>query len=76
MQIRRTKIKPEKQDTIRRKASYAGQASSARGEATPGRRHPRRPGRAYQDTRRQNHLTNYSAMTHIINQCGVKPQSD
>ena len=59
MQIRGTKMKPEKQDTIRRRASFAGQERSARGEATPGRRRPRRPGRACQDTRRQNHLTNY-----------------
>lgn len=34
MQIKGNKIKPEKQDSIRRTTSYAGQASSARGEAT------------------------------------------
>ena len=35
MQIRGTKIKPEKQDIVKRKASLAEQVSPTRGEATP-----------------------------------------
>ena len=71
MKIKGTKIKPEKQDTLKGKASFAGQASSAKGEATPTSRQPRRPGRAYRDSRRRDHFTNHSTTTHIVNQCGV-----
>ena len=74
MQIRGTKIKPKKQDIIKKKASFAGQVSPARGEATPRSRQPRHPGKVCQGSQGQNHPTNHSNTTHIINQCGVKPQ--
>ena len=76
MQIRGTKIKPEKQDIVKRKAFLPDQANTARGEATPRSRQPKRPGRAFRDSRRQNHLTNHSTTTHVVDQCGVKPQGD
>ena len=41
-----TKTKIEEPDIIKKQASLAGQASPARGEATPRRRRPRRPDRA------------------------------
>ena len=61
MQPRETKIKLEKQDIDKRRASP---------------RQPRHPGRACRGSWRQNHLTNYSAMTQVVSQCGVKLQSD
>ena len=76
MQIRRTKIKLEKQDIVKRNTSLAGQASPARGKATLRRKQPRRPRRACRGSRRQNHLTNHSNTTHVVNQCGVTPHGD
>ena len=40
------KTKLEQQDIVKRKASFVGQASTVRDEATPSRRRPRHPGRA------------------------------
>ena len=76
MLIRGTKTKPEKQDIVKRRACLAGQASPAWGKATLRRGQPRHPGRACRGSQKQNHLNNHSAMTQIIDQCGVKPQSD
>ena len=76
MQFRGTKIEPEEQDIGKRRASLAGQASPARGEATTRSKESKLPGRACRGSRRQNHLTNHSSATHVINQCGVKPQGD
>ena len=76
MHIRGTKTKPVKQDIIERKASLARQARPARGEATPRSGQPRHPGRAGWGSRRKNHHTNHTTMTHIVNQCSVKPQDD
>ena len=67
MQIRETKIEPEKRDITKRKASLTGQSSLARGEATPRSKRPKRPGRACRGSRRQKHLTIHSATTHVIN---------
>ena len=52
MQIRGTKIKPEDQDIGKRRASLAGQASPARGEATTRTKQPRLPDRVCRGTRR------------------------
>ena len=76
MQIRGTKIKPEKQDIVKRKASLAGQASPARGKATTRSKQPRLSGRACRGSRGLNHPANHSNMTHDVNQCDVKPQGD
>ena len=73
MQPRETKIKPEEQDIGKRRASLAGQASPARGEATTRCRHP---GKVYRGSWGQNHPTNHSSTTHVVNQCGVKPEGD
>ena len=73
MQLRRTKIEPKEQDIGKRRASLARQVSPARGKATTRRIQPRHPGRACWGSRRQNHLTNHSSLTHIVNQCDVKP---
>ena len=74
MQFRRTEIKPEEQYIGKRRASFAGHASPARGEATTRSRQPRHPGKVCRGSRGQNHPTNHSSMTHVINQCGVKLQ--
>ena len=76
MQLRGTKIEPKEQDIGKRRASLAGQASPARGEATTRSKQPRLPGRACRGSRGQNHPTNHSSTTHVVNQCGVKPQDD
>ena len=76
MQIRETKIEPEKQIIAKRKAFLAGQASPARGKATPRDRQPKRLSRACRGSRRQNHISKHSSTTHVINQCGVKLQDD
>ena len=76
MQTKRTKIKPKKQDTRRRKASLAGQASSARAGSPPEE--------DIQDVSTgpagthggKTTSPNYSTMTRVVNQCGVKLQSD
>jgi hypothetical protein len=76
MQVRETKIKPEKQDIVKREASLARQASPARSKATPRNRQPERPSRACQGPQKQNHLTNHSTTTHVVDQCGLKLQDD
>ena len=76
MQIGRAKIKPEKQDIVKRKASLAGQASPARGQATTRSKQPRLPGSAYRGLWGLNHPANHASTTHVVNQCGVKPQDD
>ena len=65
MQIGGTKIKPQKQDIFKKKASFTGQASSARGEASTKIKQPRLPGRACRGSRGQNHPTNHSNTTHV-----------
>ena len=59
-----------------RRASFARQASPTRGEATPKRRRPKRLDRACRDSQRPDHPTDYSTMTHVVDQCGVKTQDD
>ena len=76
MQIKRTKVKPEKQDTTRRKTSLVGQTSSARAGSPPEENIQDVPAGPSRTHGGKNHLTNYSATTHVVNQCGVKPQSD
>ena len=75
MQNKKTKIKLEEKDTTTRKASLAGQGSSTRTGSPREEDVHDAPAGACRGSRRQNHLTNYSATTHVINQCGVKPQS-
>ena len=67
MQLRGTKIKPEEKDIGKRRASLAGQASPARGEATTRSKQPRLPNRACRGSRGLNHPANHSNATHIIN---------
>ena len=76
MQLREAKAKPKKQDITKRRASLARHVSPTRGKATPRSRRPRRPDRANRDSLRQNHLTNHSSTTHVVDQCSVKPQDD
>ena len=76
MQFRGTKIKPEEKYIGKRRASLARQASPARGEATARSRQPRPPGKVCRGSQGQNHPTNHSSTTHVVNQCGVKPQGD
>ena len=76
MQLRETKAKPEKQDIAKRRASVDGQAIPARGKATHRSRRTRHPGKVCQGSRRQNHLTNHSNMTHVVDQCSVNSQDD
>jgi hypothetical protein len=75
-QIKKAKTKTEKRDTTRRKASLAGQADLARTRAPPEESIqdiPTGPARTHEgkDTS-PSHLTK----THVVDQCGVKPQSD
>ena len=58
-----------------REASLAGQASPAQGKATPRSKQSKCSSRACWGSQKQNHLTNHSTTTHVVNQCGVKPQS-
>ena len=76
MQPRGTKIEPEEQDINKRRAFLPGQASPARGETTTRSKQSRLPGRACRGSRGQNHPTNHSSTTHVVNQCDVKPQGD
>ena len=76
MQSRGAKTEPEEQDIGKRGASLAGQASLARGEATTRSKQSRLPDRACRGSQGQNHPTNHSNTTHVVNQCGVKPQDD
>ena len=76
MQMKRTKVKPEKQDTTRRKASLAGQASSARVEPPPEKDAQDVSAELGGTHEGKTTSPNYSTMTHVVNQCGVKPQSD
>ena len=73
MLVKRTKIKPEKQDAIRRGTSLAGQTSSTRTGPPPEEDIP-----AGTAGTREGKIAspNYSTMTRVDNQCGVKPQSD
>ena len=66
-------IKLEEQDIGKRRASLVGQASPARGEAAARNRQPRHPGKVCRGSLGQNHPTNHSSTTHVVNQCGVKP---
>ena len=76
MQPRETNIEREEQDIGKRRASLARQASPARGEATTRSKQSRLPERAYRGSRGQDHHTNHSNTTHVVNKCGVKPQDD
>ena len=76
MQLRRTKIEPKEQDIGKRRASLARQVSPARGKATTRSRQPEHPGKVCRGSRGPNHPTNHSSTTHVVNQCGVKPQND
>ena len=76
MQFRGTRIKPEEQAIDKRRAYLAGQASPARGEATARSRQLRHPGMVCRGSQGQNHPTNKSSTTHVVNECGVKPQDD
>lgn len=60
----------------KRRASLAGKASLTRGQATTRSKQPRLPGSTCRGLRGLNHHTNHTEMTHVINQCGVKPQGD
>ena len=76
MQTRKAKIEPRKQNIDQRRASLAGQASPLRGEATTRNKQSRLPDRACWGSRGQNHPTNHSSTTHVVDRCGVKPQDD
>ena len=76
MQLREIEIEPKEQDIGKRRASLAGQASPARGQATTRSKQPRLPGSACRGLRGLNHPANRASMTHVINQCDVKPQGD
>ena len=76
MQFKESKIRIEEQEIGKRRASVGGQAIPARGEATTRSRQPRHPDKVCRGSRGQNHPTNHSSMTHVINQCGAKPQGD
>ena len=76
MQLRGIKIKPEEQDIGKRRASLVGQASPARGEATARSRQPRHPDKVCRGSRGQNHPTNHSSTTHVVDRSGVKTQGD
>ena len=58
---------------VKNEASLDGQASPAGARPPP---EGEDQGRACRDSRRSDYLTDYSTTTHIINQCGVKPQDD
>ena len=76
MWIKRTKVKLEKQDTTKRKTSLAGQTSSARAEP-PQKRISKTSRQCLPGlTEAKTTSPNQSATTHVVNQCGVKPQSD
>ena len=75
-QIREAKNEARKQDIIKGKASLAGQVSPARGEDTARSKQPRHPGMVCRGSRGQNHPTNHSSTTHVVNQCDLKPQDD
>ena len=73
MQNKKTKIKLEEKDTTTRKASLAGKTSSTRTGPPPEEDIPAGPA----GTREGKIASpNYSTMTRVDNQCGVKPQSD
>ena len=76
MQLKETKDELKKQYITKRRASLAGQASPARGKATTRSKQSRLPSRACRGSWGQNHPTNHSTTTYVINQCGVKPQDD
>ena len=76
MQLRGTKIEPKEQDIGKRRASLAGQVSPARGKATTKSEQSRLPGKVCWGSRGLNHPTNHSSTTHVVDQCGVKPQGD
>ena len=76
MQLRETKTKPEKQGIGKGKAYLAGEGGPARGAATTRSKQSRLPDRACWGSRGQDHPTNHSNTTHVVNQCGVKPQDD
>ena len=76
MQDKRTDIKPGKQDTVRRKASLAGQTGLARAEPPPEENDQDVPAGPVGTHGGKKHLINHSPMTHVMDQCGVKPQSD
>ena len=67
MQVGEIKIEPKEQDISKRRASLAGQASPARGQATTRSKQPRLPGSAYRGLSGLNHPTNRASMTHVIN---------
>ena len=76
MQIKRTKIKLEKQDTTMRKASLAGQASSAKA-GSPLEENVQDILAGFAGTHGGKATSpNDSTTTHVVDQCSVKPQSD
>ena len=76
MQIGEIKIEPKEQGIGKRRASLAGQASPARGQATTRSKQLRLPGSACRGLRGLNHPANRASTTHVVNQCSVKPQVD
>ena len=76
MQLGEIEIDPKEQDIGKIRASLAGQASPARGQATTRSKQPRLPGSTCRGSWGLNHPANRACMTHVVNQCGVKPQGD
>ena len=76
MQIKRTKIKPEKPNATRRKASLAGEARSARAWSPLEESVLNVPAGPAKTRGGKTTLLNYSTTTDIVNRCGVEPQSD
>ena len=76
MQNKRTKTKPEKQDTTRRKTSLAGRTGLARAKPPPEESIQDVPAGTVGTHRGKKHLITHSPSTHIVNQSGVKTQGD
>jgi hypothetical protein len=76
MQIERTKTKPEKYETTRRKASLAGQMDLARTRAPPEESIQDVPAGPTGTHEGKDTSPSHLTMTHGVDQCGVKQQSD
>ena len=67
MQLGEIEIEPKEQDIGKRRASLAGQASPAKGQAPTRSKQPRLPVSACQGLRGLNHPTNRASTTHVVN---------
>ena len=76
MENNRTKIKPEKPDTTRIKASLARQKDLASAELPTEESNRDVPAGLAGAHVGKKHLINHSPTTHVVDQCGVKRQSD